>query len=456
MVFLFILLGLFLASCLFSNSLHEQNAQFMKLIDVVPDKVPQFSIEISSDRGEWGHYENGNRISFRVKASKKVWAVVVGVDVNGGISLLLPNPYDTDNQLQARKTVILPRTGYHYEVNTPGQGTEHVIIVGSEKRTDLLNSLVSRINAGTIANGQVLGNALRQMAEAANGDWAMDVTSYYCNSRIPTQTGMLVLSIGVGNYLSGDIDDLKSPPEDARSFAQLMEQKYYVPSSNIRVLIDSQATRSGILQGLEWLVSQADSGKDIVFFYSGHGGQLEDRNGDEADGLDEVICPYDFSMEDKFGTAIFDDEIAQYIQKLSTKARTVTFIFDSCFSGSAQKALPQGVSDSETGRKGMGVGTSESMAKSMDLSGISNFAFLAAAKGNETARDFYSNFGHSLYTYFFLKGLDGAADANGDGHIGTMEIHNYVFREIGVVSQSANQYFQTPILDPSVDFVIWK
>ncbi|HPE70183.1 MAG TPA: hypothetical protein PLF96_12750, partial [Thermotogota bacterium] len=98
----------------------------------------------------------------------------------------------------------------------------------------------------------------------------------------------------------------------------------------------------------------------------------------------------------------------------------------------------------------------ESGSKAMDINVSSNFAFLAASKGNETARDFHSHFGHSLYTYFLLKGLDGAADSNKDGQIGTSEIHNYIYKEIGVVSQSAGQYFQTPILDPTVNLVIWK
>ncbi|HRW94122.1 MAG TPA: PEGA domain-containing protein, partial [Thermotogota bacterium] len=167
----------------------------------------------------------------------------------------------------------------------------------------------------------------------------------------PQQTGLLVLSVGVSNYQSSQVNDLLSPADDARDFASLMQKKYNVPSSNVRLLVDSQASKAGIVAGLNWLVSQANSSKDVLIFFSGHGGQLKDENGDEDDGMDELLCPYDFSMQDKVNTALLDDEIAVFIQTLTSKANSVTFIFDSCFGG-------------------------ESGSKAMDINVSSNFAFL--------------------------------------------------------------------------------
>ncbi|HPE70152.1 MAG TPA: caspase family protein [Thermotogota bacterium] len=452
----FLVFVLFVSSSLFSNTLHEQNSSLLQKITVVPDQIPAFTLDISSDRGQWGQYFNGDRISFRISASANVSVAVVGIDVNGRLSLLLPNDYDAANTLSANRVVSLPRGGYHYEVNTPGPGTEHVMVVGSRYRADLVDSLVSDIQSGRVYDAVSLGNTLERLANSARGDWAQAITSYYCNANaaLPPQPGMVVLAMGISNYSSsGGLSYLPSPADDARDFAELMQQKYNVPSSNVKVLVDTQVTKRGIVSGFQWAESLA-AGKDVVIFFSGHGGQLEDVNGDEDDGLDEVICPYDFSMSDKHGTALIDDEIAGYVSSLAARAKTVTFIFDSCFSGSAQKALPQ--SATGTRRKGFGMGTIESGGKAVDISSLRNFAFLAAAKGNETAQDFNAHFGHSLYTYFLLEGLEGAADANGDGQIGTREIHEYVYREIGVISQSAGSYFQTPVLDPSVDFIIWK
>ena len=52
-------------------------------------------------------------------------------------------------------------------------------------------------------------------------------------------------------------------------------------------------TRSNILEGLRWLVSSAKRGDCLFFYYSGHGGQVRDTSGDEADGYDETIIPCD-------------------------------------------------------------------------------------------------------------------------------------------------------------------
>ena len=60
--------------------------------------------------------------------------------------------------------------------------------------------------------------------------------------------------------------------------------------------------------GLEDTIARAQPGDVLVFYYSGHGSQVRDRNGDElTDGLDEIICPYDMDWDR--GTYILDDDL---------------------------------------------------------------------------------------------------------------------------------------------------
>jgi hypothetical protein len=68
---------------------------------------------------------------------------------------------------------------------------------------------------------------------------------------------------------------------------------------------------------------------EIWFHYSGHGSQVRDTNGDETDGLDEIIVPTDF----KTAGFITDDDIFSILQTVSIKCRVV-LLFDSCHSGS--------------------------------------------------------------------------------------------------------------------------
>eukprot|EP00568_Trieres_chinensis_P013222 CAMPEP_0183315588 /NCGR_PEP_ID=MMETSP0160_2-20130417/52295_1 /TAXON_ID=2839 ORGANISM="Odontella Sinensis, Strain Grunow 1884" /NCGR_SAMPLE_ID=MMETSP0160_2 /ASSEMBLY_ACC=CAM_ASM_000250 /LENGTH=69 /DNA_ID=CAMNT_0025481189 /DNA_START=47 /DNA_END=253 /DNA_ORIENTATION=+ len=65
----------------------------------------------------------------------------------------------------------------------------------------------------------------------------------------------------------------------------------------MRVLTDDTAckpTRANIIGGMKWLVKNAAPGDSLFFHYSGHGGHVEDTDGDEADGQDETLIPIDY------------------------------------------------------------------------------------------------------------------------------------------------------------------
>lgn len=47
---------------------------------------------------------------------------------------------------------------------------------------------------------------------------------------------------------------------------------------------DFLPTRINMINAMRWLVGGAVAGDSLVFHYSGHGGQTEDKDGDEEDG----------------------------------------------------------------------------------------------------------------------------------------------------------------------------
>jgi hypothetical protein len=104
------------------------------------------------------------------------------------------------------------------------------------------------------------------------------------------------------------------------------------PKENIKTLTDSKATKKGILDHLNWLLLGASAGDQILFQYSGHGAQLP-SNGHtfEKDGLDEIICPYDFRDADPNKTAITDKEFAKIFAGIPKGVHFV-WISDSCHS----------------------------------------------------------------------------------------------------------------------------
>lgn len=82
---------------------------------------------------------------------------------------------------------------------------------------------------------------------------------------------------------------------------------------------------------MQWLVRGASANDSLFFHYSGHGGQTEDLDGDEADGYDEVIYPVDFQKNGH----IVDDLMHEIMVKPLPAGCRLTAIFDSCHSGSA-------------------------------------------------------------------------------------------------------------------------
>lgn len=78
-----------------------------------------------------------------------------------------------------------------------------------------------------------------------------------------------------------------------------------------------------------WLMEGCQSGDSLVFFYSGHGSQVPDFDGEEADGFDESLCPVDYHTEGK----ILDDEINATIVRPLPYGAKLHAIIDTCRSG---------------------------------------------------------------------------------------------------------------------------
>jgi hypothetical protein len=158
-----------------------------------------------------------------------------------------------------------------------------------------------------------------------------------------TRYSKLALLVGINDYkYKGDyLKALQGAVHDAKNMKRLLVERFGFPDDDdhIRVLTDKQATRDAILRAIkEHLIAKATRDTIVVFHYSGHGSHVKDMDGDEIDGYDETIVPYDSGRGKDPGRDITDDEINALLGKLTDKAAHVTFIFDSCHSGTASRA----------------------------------------------------------------------------------------------------------------------
>ncbi|MBK7694008.1 MAG: caspase family protein [Saprospiraceae bacterium] len=132
------------------------------------------------------------------------------------------------------------------------------------------------------------------------------------------------LLIGVGNYPeTGGWASINSA-NDIKLIKTALESQGF-KAEHIAEISDSKATRQGILAAIKNdLLPKVKAGDMVYFQFSGHGQQRPDKDGDEIDGLDECIVPYDSPK--KFQTGIYegenlitDDELNQNLTKIREK-----------------------------------------------------------------------------------------------------------------------------------------
>lgn len=170
----------------------------------------------------------------------------------------------------------------------------------------------------------------------------------------------LALCIGINSYAS---QPLSGCVNDSKRWADTLATLGF----KVKRIVDRDATRSAIVQGLRDLVAGAREGDELVFQYAGHGTQVEDDDGDERDRFDEAFVPIDYDS----GALLLDDDFYRETETLR-KGAFLTMFMDCCHSGSNSRFAPRGVS---TGRRG-----SDDRVRFMPMSEAAKRTFFAARK----------------------------------------------------------------------------
>jgi metacaspase-1 len=140
------------------------------------------------------------------------------------------------------------------------------------------------------------------------------------------------LCIGINNY-PGVANDLKGCINDCDDWRSEFERRHF---DDIRTLKDKDATKEVITNLLEDSVKITTPKDLLVVTYSGHGTWVPDTDGDESDGRDEALCPWDIGTT---GAVITDDELYNIFSNRHRGARIVV-LSDSCHSGSVTRFAP--------------------------------------------------------------------------------------------------------------------
>lgn len=141
------------------------------------------------------------------------------------------------------------------------------------------------------------------------------------------------LLVGINRYRIPGAD-LRGCVNDVKNLRTVLTAYYGFSGRDITTLTDYAATTKAMRAAIAKLVKGAKRGDVLLFHYSGHGANVPDKNGDEADRRDEILCPADLDWKDP----LLDDWLRNIFDTLPAGVH-LTVIMDCCHSGTNTRAI---------------------------------------------------------------------------------------------------------------------
>jgi len=243
--------------------------------------------------------------------------------------------------------------------------------------------------------------------------------------------------IGVGGYENPDIPRLKYAVPDAEALYQVLTGPGGFKKDRVLLLTD-KTEKKPTLRNIKWALGTflaRSAGKDdvVLIYFAGHGAPEVDQRGLERDGLAKYLIPADADPDDLFSTALPMDDIQTIFGRIEAE-RVVTFI-DACYSGAAG---------------GRTFASKKTRATNLDdlflerLTRAKGRAIITASRPAEVSLEL-PELGHGVFTYFLVRGLEGAADLNRDGIVVLQELYEYVEQQVSRKARAAGGK-QNPVM----------
>ncbi|MEA1901665.1 MAG: caspase family protein [Thermodesulfobacteriota bacterium] len=175
---------------------------------------------------------------------------------------------------------------------------------------------------------------------------------------------------------------------------------------------------------------------DVFIYYVGHGAP-------DPKGKGAFLMPVDASADYISANGYPLDTFYNNLEKIP--ARSITIVLDACFSGnSAGGMLVKNISPG--------------MLKSASPVRKLNNGVIFSSTGKDQVSHWYPKKRHSLFTYFFMKGLKGDADENENKTITVAEMKEYLQDKVPYRARRLTGREQTPVVvgDGSCEIVRLK
>jgi hypothetical protein len=237
--------------------------------------------------------------------------------------------------------------------------------------------------------------------------------------------------VGVEDYR--DLPKVDYAKRDAEMVKAYLTKSLGYREQNVVMLLNDRVTKSDLEARFEkWLPKQVGGNKDaeVFVYYGGHG--APDPNTNQA-----FMVPYNGDPAYLETSAYPLTRLYEVLGKLP--AKNITVVMDSCFSGAGGRSVIQ------KGARPMLIKVENPLMASQ------NMVVISAAAGNQISNAMPEK-RHGLFTYYFLKGLQGEADANKDGGVDVEELYAYMKPKVETEARRMNAE-QSPQLLPGADLL---
>ncbi len=226
--------------------------------------------------------------------------------------------------------------------------------------------------------------------------------------------------VGVGNYRR--MPTLQYTDDDAAIFYDHLKSNAggALPDNQIALLLNGDATRQNIVYYLRQLSRQADANDVFIFYFSGH-------------GLQGSFLPVDF---DGFRNQLRHEEILEILA--GSPAKQKLCIADACFSGNLDY-------DDTFAAKGPNFEPTKCYYDAFENTN-SGTALLMSSNPTEVSLE-DRELRHGVFTYFLMRGMNGAADFDHNQIVSIQELFHYVYHHVSEYTKGK----QSPVLTGDYD-----
>ncbi|MBL7052144.1 MAG: caspase family protein [Candidatus Marinimicrobia bacterium] len=251
-----------------------------------------------------------------------------------------------------------------------------------------------------------------------------DVDKNIPRSKIKTHDGVAII-IAISEYQNPDVPDVDFALNDAFAMRDYLTKTLGFKEENILFEINENATQAAFKRIFEAQLNNfvmPDGSSEVFVFYSGHGAP-------DPESKKAFFVPYDCDPSYAKQTGYSLDEFYGSLNRIN--AKHITVVLDACFSGASEKGNLLG----EISPIFITVEGPQAI--------LENGTVFSSSSGEQVS-SWHAEEAHGLFTYFFLKGLSGDADANRNKKITALELGDYLEEKVPYLARRMHNREQMP------------